>query len=143
MDEMQELEKKRLKEGWIKASMMIEALAVSEETAKSSLEKHIEMMEKDKRIILTRKEFKGIKLVDNPVPGIEKAFSNLVEVEILTSHFETLVYVSMTYGPTSIEILNPDKIKIDIGEAQGILNTVAEMVHRFVSLKGGGLLVDT
>ena len=32
---------------------------------------------------------------------------------------------------------------MDAGEAQGVLNSLAEMIHKFVSLRGGAIMVDT
>ena len=143
MDETQEMVKKKLKDGWIHSSLIIEVLAATAEAAKSALEKHVGKMDKDKRIIVTKKDFKEIREVEKPLPEIEKAYSYLVHVEFLADKFETLVYVAMTFGPTSMEILNPDSIKLDLAQAHAILNTVADMIHRFAQMKGGGILINT
>lgn len=143
MDETQETIKKKLKEGWIHSSLLIEVLAATAEAAKSALEKHVDKMGTDKRIILTKKDFKEVREVEKPIEGIEKAYSYLVHVEFLADKFETLVYVAMTYGPTSMEILNPDSIKINLAQAHAILNTIADMIHRFAQMRGGGILINS
>jgi len=136
-------EKKLLKEGWIKSRMMIEVLAGTESAAKSALEKHVEKMEKEKNIFISNKIFHDIEKVDNPLPNIPTGYSYIVEIEIIAQTFEKLVNIVMNYGPSSIEILEPSSIKMDIGEAQGILNSLAAILHRFAASGAGGIVIGT
>lgn len=135
--------KKRVKEGWLKVSLMIEAMAISKETAESALKKHLEKMEREKNMLIYKKDFKGAEEVEKPLPNIPKGFSQIVDVELVAENFDKLVYIVMNYGPAAIEILEPDNIKIDIGEAQGILNTLAALVHRFAAMGAGGMIVSS
>lgn len=135
--------KKRIKEGWIRVGMMIEVMAVSKEAAESALKKHLEKMGNEKNMLIYKKDFKGIEEVEKPLPNIPKGFSQVVEMEMVAENYDKLVYVALNYGPSAIEILEPDKIKLDLGEAQGILNALAALVHRFAAAGGGGLLVTT
>lgn len=139
----EELVKKRVKEGWIKSSMMVEVLAGTEEAAKSALKKHIESLEKEKIAIVCSKDFKDVTETVHPYDRSKKAYSDVVEVELLTPKFESLLIIVMNYGPSSVEILEPDKIELKVGEAQGILNSVSEMLHTFASRGVGGVLVKT
>lgn len=136
----EEMEKK-LKAGWIQTRMMIEVLAVNEDTAKSSLEKHIQQLEKEKKTLLYKKEFKEIKKIENPRPNIPEAFSNIVELELLAADFDTMVYLVMNYGPSATEILAPERLTLDQGEAQGVLNSIADMLHKFAQQGIGGIVI--
>ena len=69
-EEIQEKVQKKLKEGWIKSWMMIEALAVTEEAVKSALEKHVKKLGLEKNVIIARKDFKKTQKVDKPFPNI-------------------------------------------------------------------------
>ena len=142
-DKKKGLFEKRLREGWIRSNMMIEVLAVNKETAKSSLKKHIEKMEKEDKAMIYNVEFREIKKVKNPVPNISEAYSNIVELDVLTANYDKLIYMVMSYAPSSVEILEPEHIKIDMGEAQGILNIVADMVHKFAAAGLGGIIIGT
>ncbi|MCD6590742.1 MAG: hypothetical protein J7K72_02105 [Candidatus Aenigmarchaeota archaeon] len=135
--------KKKMKEGWIRTNMFIEAMAISDTAVESALKKHIDRLEKERGVFVYRKDFKEITEVEKPLPNIPKGYSQIVEIELLTENFEKLVHVVFYYGPSAIEVIEPDKIKIGIGEAQGILNTFAMIIHRFAALGGGGLLVST
>jgi len=140
---LKEAIEKRLKEGWIQVIMMIEVLAVTEEAARSSLDRHISLLEKEKKALVGRKDFKEITKVENPLPNVAVGYSNIVEVEVLARDFQTLVYLAMNYGPSSIEILRPEKITLDMGEAQGVLVSVADLLHKFASQGIGGVIIKS
>jgi len=132
------------KDGWIRTSMMIEVLAVTEAATKSALEKHVDAMSKEKQIIMYRKDFGDIIGVMNPLPNnpnIKEAFSQIVEIECAVQRYEDIIQLVMHYGPSSMEILEPTKIKLDLGEAQGILNSVSDLIHKFVAAGVGGVVI--
>lgn len=135
--------KKKVKDGWIRSWMMIEVLAITEKAAKSALEKHIEKMGREKRTIIYNKKFHETKKVEKPLPNIKTAYSYVVELDLVTQTYDQLIYLVMNYGPSSIEILEPEKLKIGMGEAQSILNSVAEMIHKFVAAGIGGVVIST
>jgi len=144
MDEKhKKLADKRLREGWIKSTMIIEVLAINEEAARTALEKHVEKMEKEDNTMILDKRFHEIQEVENPTPRIEKAYSHIVDVDVLTLNFDQLVRVVVSYAPSSIEILEPEHIKLDMGEAQGILNSVSEIIHKFAAAGLGGVMVSS
>ncbi len=144
MDEdIREITKKKLSEGWIKSWMMIEALAINKETVDSALNKHIEKIEKEDKSIVIKKEFKETKTVESPFEDVKEAHSGIVELEILTETLDKLFFIVINYGPSAVEILEPEKITIDMGEAQGILNSMADIIHKFAAATMGGLGVET
>jgi len=123
--------------------MMMEAMAISKEAVESALKKHTERMEKEKCLLIYKKDFQETREVEKPLPDIPKGFSQVVDIEAVAENFDRLVYIVLNYGPSSIEILEPDKVEIDIGQAQGILATIATMIHRFAASGGGGMIVST
>ncbi len=133
---------KKMKDGWIKSWMMIEVMAVSEDAAKTALEKHVGKMESEKAAFLYGKKYGEIKDVENPLPNVAKGYSYVVEFEILTQNLDRLMTIVMNYGPSSVEILEPNEIKIPVGEAQGVLNSVSAMMHKFAS-QSGGIIVSS
>ncbi len=131
----------KIREGWIQARLAIEVLAGTKEAAKSALEKHVQAMEKEKRTVVYKKTFGEIREVTNPLPNISKGWSHIVDLEILAQNFETLVYLVITYGPSAIELLSPKKIEIDMGQAQAILNGLAELIHKYAAAGLGGIVI--
>ena len=135
--------KKKMKDGWIKSWMMIEALAVNENAVKGALEKHVKKLGMEKNVTISKRDFKKIEKVENPFPNIKEAHSGVVELEVLTKDYDRLVFLVLNYAPSAIEILEPKNISMDAGEAQGVLNSLAELIHRFVGMTQGAILVDT
>jgi len=133
---------KKVKEGWIRSWMMVEVLAITEEAAKAALEKHVWKMGLEKNVIVSKKDFKKMERVDKPFPNIKEAYSGVVELEVLTQDYDRLVFLVLNYAPSAVEILEPKKISMEAGEAQGVLNSLAEMIHKFVSMTRGAILVD-
>ena len=131
------------KEGWIRSTMMIEALAINKDAVKGALEKHVDAMSKVKASHIYKKDFGEIREVNNPLPNIEKAFSGIVELELVTKNFESLLFLVMNFAPTSVEIIEPKNLKLDLGEAQSILVAVAEMLHRFAAMNIGAVHIPT
>jgi hypothetical protein len=144
MDKKQErLAEKRLNEGWIKSTMIIEVLAINKEAAQAALKNHVEKMEKEDNTMILDRRFHKVQTVKNPLPKIQKAYSQIVDVDVMTRNFDQLVRVVVSYAPSSIEILEPEQLSMDMGEAQGILNSIAEIIHKFAAAGLGGVMVST
>ena len=58
---VEEKVRKRVKEGWIKVGMMIEAMAISKDVVDGALKKHLKKMEKEKDVLIYMKEFSNFK----------------------------------------------------------------------------------
>ena len=142
-DKLQEKANKKVKEGWIRVTMMVEALATTEDAAKTALEKHIGAMDREEGIIKYKADWGEIKKVDRPFKNVEVAYSLIVEVDFVAHSFERLVWAVMTFCPSSIEILEPENLKLDMGDAQGILNSISDIIHRFAAMGVGGVVVRT
>jgi hypothetical protein len=130
----------KVREGWIRAWMMFEVLAVNEETTKRSLETLINKLDKDVRVKIYNKSFGDIKRVERPMPNIELGYSLTCEVELISKKFDNLVQIVTEYGPSAIELLEPSKIGLDIGEGQSILNSISKMMHDFAAAGAGGIV---
>ena len=131
---------KRMKDKWIKSQMFIEVLALQEDAAKEVLEAHVKKLENEGSVLITKKDWKPMRKIEKPFPNIDIGYGYFVELEVLTENYDKLVYVAMNYGPSSIEIIEPKEIKLQSWEADGIVNGVADMMHRFAASKGGFVL---
>lgn len=141
--DVMETVKKKLKDGWIKAWMAVEVLALTEEAAESSLKKHIDILEKEDSCIIYKKDFSKTDKVPNPFKDPKYAYSKVVEVEFVAKRFENLVWIVLNYAPSSIEILEPKNIRLELGEAQGVLNSLSELIHNFAISSRGAVMIDT
>jgi hypothetical protein len=130
----------KIKEGWLKAWMMFEVLAINEKVTKESLESLMNKLEKDSRIKMYKKEFGEIKKVEKPLPNIESGYSLTCEIELISKKFDDLVQIVIGYGPSAIELLEPSKLNINAGEAQAILTSISQLIHNFAAAGVGGIV---
>lgn len=141
--DIMETVQKRMKEGWIKAWLAVEVVAITKDAAESSLGSHMERMKKESSSIIYKLEYKEAQKVPHPFKKGEDAYSMVVEVEMVARRFEDLVFIVLNYAPSGIEILEPKDLKLELGEAQGILNNLAELIHRFAASQAGRVMINT
>jgi hypothetical protein len=130
----------RVAEGWIRSWMMFEVLAISEEKTKDSLETLVGKLEKDLRAKMYKKSFGELKVVEKPLPNVEKGHTLTCEVEFVSKCFDDIAQIVTEYGPSATELLEPSKISMSSGEAQSVLNTISRMMHEFAAAGAGGIV---
>ena len=131
----------KVSEGWLRIWFAFEALAISEEVAKKALENLFAKIESDTRIKIYKKEFSPGSKVENPVQGVKEGWSVVCEIEFVAKKFDDLVHVVMEYGPSAVEILEANNLKLGIEDCQNILNGVSDMMHRFAAAGVGGVVI--
>lgn len=131
----------KVKEGWLRAWLVFEVLAIDEKVAKDSLESLVNKLENDKRVMLYKKQFSDSKKLEKPLGAIKEGFSIVCEIEFVTKNFDKLIQTVLEYGPSAAELLEPKELKILGSEAQGILNSIAQMMHSFATAGIGGMVV--
>jgi hypothetical protein len=130
----------KVREGWLRASMIFEVLAINEKVTKESLETLINKLEKDSRIRMYKKDFGEMRKVEKPLPNIEFGYSLTCEIELISKKLDDLAQVVSEYGPSAIELLEPLKLSINAGEAQTILNLISSIMHEFAAAGAGGIV---
>jgi len=135
----------KVKGGWIRAWMAFEAFAANNETVDKSLGSLLNRLEDLEALKVYKKELTEPKRVENPfpqAPKIKEAFSRTCSIEVVVKKFKDLSDIVINFGPSAVEILEPKKLMLEAGEAQNVLNGIADMMHRFVmSGLGGALLI--
>jgi hypothetical protein len=131
---------KKIEEGWLKSWVMFEALGINENASKEALESLMSKLDKDSRVRMFKKTFGETKKVEKPFKDIEVGYSLTCEADIVSKNFDNLANIAIEYGPSAIEILEPKKISLNIGEAQSILNSISNMMHRLASAGVGGIV---
>lgn len=136
-----EIADEKVHEGYLRVWLMFEALAVTEDVTKKSLESLIERLDKDERVKIYKKDFSNPIKVDKPLKDIETGYSLTTEIELISKNFDDLVQIVTEYGPSAIELLEPKQLKMDCGEAQAVLNTISQMMHQFAAAGVGGIVL--
>ena len=137
MDEIKE----KVQKGWIHSRMWFDVLAATKEVAEESLKNHIEKIKKLENCVVLREDLKETIEVEKPLPRVEKAYSKAAEIEVLTKDIETLLSITIFFAPSAVEVIEPESLKINAASIQTIMNTVADLLHRFASQGIGGVVI--
>ena len=92
-------------------------------------------------ILIYEKEFTDAIKVEKPMKNVEEGYSQVVKVKFFAKNLMTLISVVLTYGPSAIEVLGPDKREMRIDEIQNIVNLLAGVVHNFAAAGVGGIII--
>jgi len=71
--------------------------------------------------------------IDKPMEK-DGIFSTWAEVKLLAKDFSTLARISAQYSPIGMEIMRPDRVALDLGEAQGMLLDISQTSQNFTRL---------
>lgn len=140
MELKEEINKKR-KDKWFEVAFGIEVLAVSENVAESSLNKHVNKLSKEQGVFVYEKKFSETQKVENPMKNVKEAYSRIVNLRLFVKDLSALMHIVTLYGPSSIEILGPSKKEIDLSEVQHVANNLASLVHQFAAAGVGGIVI--
>lgn len=135
-----EIADEKVGSGWLRAWLGFTALAANEEVTQSALSELIDKLDKDEKVKIYKKEFGKLEKREKPLKGIDVGWSGTAEIELVTKDFDSLVQIVIQYGPSAVELLEPNKLSINAGEAQNILNTVSTMMHHFAEAGLGGIV---
>jgi len=109
--------------------MIIEIAGKPPEYIKEVLEKAIEQLEKEEGSKLLNKNF------HEPQLDAEKnLYSAFVEVELKINSLPTLVCLILEYLPSSIEIIKPSEMHMQISEVNGLVNDIAAKMHKVTEI---------
>jgi hypothetical protein len=131
---------KKVGEGWIRSWVIFEALGVDENTSREALEALTKKLENDPRVRMYKRCFGEAVKVEKPIEGINVGYSLTCEVNLVSKTFDNLSQIAIEYGPSAVEIMEPDCIKLKLGEAQSILNSISNMMHRIAASGVGGIV---
>ncbi len=140
MDLKEEVQKRK-KDKWIEVWMTFDVLATQKEAADSSLESHIEQLCKAKDVFVFEKSMMESVLVKNPIPKVQEAYSKASSVKAYIKDFTAVVNLIFHYGPSSMEIIQPEKLEIKVDEMQDIANNIAGYIHQYAAAGIGGLVI--
>ncbi len=118
-------------EGAYIANMIIEGTSEDKETLKKEMDVLEERIKKEPFKIL---HFERSEPEEIEVEEEKKANSEFIEVKVTTPKVSDMIYLAINYGPSSIEILEPDTTEIKMDQLQNILNDVASGVHYYTSI---------
>jgi len=112
-------------EGQYKVNMIIEGLSTDEK----ALEKEMEVLEKK----LKNEKYAILKFEKSDIAKEKDNYTQFFNVDVSVPEFSDIVYLIIQYGPSSVELLEPTEVRLDLTQAQEVLNEIASAVHYYVS----------
>lgn len=115
----------KIENGWIHIRNTLEVQGNDTEIVKKSLENMVSRLEKEEGVILLNKKFDEMREIE------KKWYSDNAEIELLVKGVDRLIYIVVTYPPTTLEIIQPMEIKAKAFELQSALLDAATLINTF------------
>lgn len=122
--------------------MVFEALSPRKEDVVESLKDHVEMLEEEEKVEVMETDFDDVDEMENPHPDLDKGYSQVVETRIKVDGFDKAVQIAISYGPTYIQLEEPDRFEIDLKEGQNALQEVVNTMHQYAQSGAGGIMIS-
>ncbi|MCD6522407.1 MAG: hypothetical protein J7K68_01545 [Candidatus Diapherotrites archaeon] len=110
-----------------KAHFIIEGISKNKEALKNAQKALIERMKKDKLLRVQNIE-------ESDIAEDNGNYSTFFEADISTKTFEDMVYAVLTYGPSSVELFEPEEFTLKRQEMQGALMDIATILHSYMGI---------
>lgn len=112
-----------MERGFLKVSTIIEMLGAPKEYITSTLKAYVGRIGQDKDIVLLKERYA-------PAKKHEKLFSTFVELDMLVKDASTLAFFCFDYMPSSIEIIEPERITYRAADFAAFFNDMQTRLHK-------------
>jgi len=115
--------KEKLEKGYIHARIIIELMGKPKEHIEKTIKEYLKRISEDE----------NFELLSNDIAEIEpkdEYFVTFAEIEILCKDVPSLVGFCFDYMPSSIEIIEPEKINYDRYQLSSIINDLQARLHQ-------------
>ena len=114
----------RIEKGEVHAIFVIELAGRPPEHIEKALNTLVDAFGKQKGVeVITQKFHKA--------EPVEKLFSCFSEIEFLADSFSRLLNLVFYFMPSSIEIIEPEIIKVKVSDANNIANDLSTRLHQY------------
>ncbi|MEM3127156.1 MAG: hypothetical protein QW331_03765, partial [Candidatus Woesearchaeota archaeon] len=114
--------KEKLEKGYIHARVIIELMGKPKEHVEKTIKDYIKHISEDQNFEVLNQEIA-------PLEPKEEYFVTFAELEILCKDVPSLVGFCFDYMPSSIEIIEPEKINYDRHQLSSIINDLQARLH--------------
>ena len=122
--ELRQLITEACQRGAVHCTLFFDAHGRDKKATEDALVELVANLTKEKGVLYCKGE------VENSVEG-EGMFSSFATVDLVTASLNALVNIALHYGPTSVAILEPDKLFISPKEAQDIILDASQNTQQY------------
>lgn len=126
--------KEKIMKGWLHTHLIFEVLGRPKEHILEVLDLLIKRLGETKNVeILKSKihEAKVVKSQEQTQNRVQELYSSFAEVEVVIKDLAKLIEVIFDYMPSSIEIVSPKDLKLELSDANALLNDLATRLHSY------------
>ncbi|MBR9700444.1 hypothetical protein GOV11_01100 [Candidatus Woesearchaeota archaeon] len=120
--------KQKMKEGWIHAIVTFEIAGNPKEHVEKALESYLENLKKDERIEILQQESEEAEEHEDGV------FSAFAEIDLIIDKLDTFTWLCINFTPASIEVIEPDTLKMDARTLTNWYNDLLAKLHEVSSV---------
>lgn len=122
--------------------MVFEAVGPEKEGVEESLDEHVNMLKNDEDgVEVISMERDEATEMEDPHPGLDKGYSQVVELDVEMENFQKAIESVINYGPTYVQFKEPDNYEMNLSESQNVLQSVANTMHQYAQMGTGGVLI--
>lgn len=115
--------KEFIEKGYLKINVIFEVVGNPKNHVEDSLKAYIANIKTQEGIVVLREDYDDVQEVN------EGVFSIVAESEMLVKDFEKLTWLCINFTPASIEIIEPDELKIEQKSITHWLNDLLSSLH--------------
>jgi len=124
MSEVDKVNKKTIKQGGVLALLYFDIHGSNKDSIKQLAVGFVQRLIKETGVVYARGE------IDKPIFEND-VYSTSVEVTVLTKSFENLVRLCANYSPFSVEVLEPNSIKLPISQMHDVLMGISAATYDY------------
>lgn len=118
--------REKVSQGHVRAILLLEILGRPKDYLSKALKVVTARLDKDKEIHVLSKKHHRPKQVKE-----EQVFAAFAEVEVLSPTLLKLMEICFDYMPSSIEIVEPAELKMNLQQSNSIINDLASRLHKY------------
>jgi len=113
--------------------MIVEMAGRPAEHLTTAIEEHIGILNKVDDIVVHSIKVSEPREVELPkdAPAGDAMFTTFAEADFETETFARLAETMFDFMPSSVEVIEPAKVSLDMGEATALLNNISGRMHRY------------
>lgn len=115
----------------IKIKTIIEIIGTPKEHVEETIQKVLNLMKESKKFILENHELAEPQQIKSGMEKLPNVWSTFGEFEIQFSNLDSITDFCFEFMPSSIEIMEPENIKLNSKELEGSLNDVIAKLHQY------------
>ena len=108
--------------------MIIEVAGRPPEHLAQALSEHVDKINNIKGAKILNKKISEPRRIDHPT---QEAYTCFAEVEVETESFPILINLVFDFMPSSIEVLEPENLNLNLQDATGFLSDLAGRLHKY------------